>query len=208
MRTSSLRFLPVIAALSVMACNEPVAPEAPVSEVAAFRIFPTYASDGKSADLLIEPSGGLFYLGKHVLYFPANTICDPAISTYGVTEWDKPCTAITQPIRVHARLREEGGRSWIDFSPHLRFVPSDDDSKWVYLFMYTKAAEGRKLSASNAPPILWSPEIGAPGIDEALLDETLKTKWDKKLGGVYRRIKHFSGYNVWSGWTGGAAQDY
>ena len=40
-----------------------------------------------------------------------------------------------------------------------------------------------------------------------LVDGTLKTKWDKKLGGVYRRIKHFSGYNVWSGFAG-PAQDY
>ncbi len=207
MRTSSLRILPVVGVLLVGACNEPAAPEAPVSEVAAFRIIPTYATDGKSADLLIEPSGGVFVLGKHVLYFPPNTICDPAISTYGVTEWDKPCTAITTPIRVHAELREQDGRSWIDFTPHLRFVPSDDDDRWVTLFMYTKAAEGKRLTGKNAPPILWSPKIGAPGIDEALTDETLKTKWDKRLGGVYRRIKHFSGYNVWSGWKG-AAEDY
>ena len=41
--------------------------------------------------------------------------------------------------------------------------------------------------------------IGVPGIDEALTDGTLKTKWDRHLGGVYRRIKHFSGYNVYSG---------
>jgi hypothetical protein len=207
MSTVSLRVLPVVAALFVVACNEPSAPEAPVSEVAAFKIFPTYAVDGKSADLLIEPSGGLFYLGKHVLYFPASTICDPAISTYGPTEWDKPCTAITQPVQVHAELREENGRSWIDFSPHLRFVPSDDEERWVYLFMYTKASEGKQLTSKNAPPILWSPELGMAGIDESLTDETLKTKWDKKLGGVYRRIKHFSGYNVYSGYKG-TAQEY
>jgi hypothetical protein len=207
MRITRQRFLPVIAAVLLAACNEPNAPEAPAAEVPALRIFPTYASDGRSADLLVEPSGGVFHLGRHALYFPANTICDPAISTYGPTEWDAPCTPITQPIRIHAELREKDGRSWIDFTPHLRFVPSDDESKWVYLFMKTHAGEGKKLTGKNAPPILWSPAIGVPGIDEAEFDETLKTKWDKKLGGVYRRIKHFSGYNVWSGWTS-AAQDY
>ena len=206
MRISRLRVLPVVAALLVVGCNEPSAPEAPVAEVPSSRIFPTYASDGRSADLLVEPSGGVFYLGKHALYFPANVICDPEISTYGPTEWDKPCTTITEPIRIHAELREQDGRSWIDFSPHLRFAPSEDDDRWVYLFMTTKVAEGRKLSGSNAPAILWSPAIGVPGIDESLTDETLKTKWDKKLGGVYRRIKHFSGYNVWSGFAGSAEQ--
>jgi hypothetical protein len=207
MQTVRLRFLPVIAAMLVVACNEPSAPEAPVAEVPAFRIFPTYASDGKSADLVVEPSGGVFVLGKHALYFPANTICDPAISTYGPTEWDAPCTTITRPISIHAELVEKDGRSWVDFTPHLRFAPSEDEHRWVYLFMYTKASEGKKLTGNNAPAILWSPAIGVAGIDEALTDETLKTKWDKKLGGVYRRIKHFSGYNVWSGYAG-AAQDY
>ena len=194
-----VRVLPVVAALFFVACNEPSAPEAPVAEVLSFRIFPTYAPDGRSADLIVEPSGGVFYLGKHALYFPANTICDPAISTYGPTEWDKPCTTITQPIQIRAELREQDGRSWIDFSPHLRFAPSEDDHRWVYLFMTTKPPEGKRLSGAHAPPILWSPAIGVPGIDESLLDETLRTKWDKKLGGVYRRIEHFSGYNVWSG---------
>jgi hypothetical protein len=200
MRITRLRILPAFAALLLAACNEPTAPEAPVAEVPAFRIFPTYAPDGKSADLRVEPSGGVFFLGKHALYFPANTICDPALSTYGPTEWDQPCTPITSPIQIHAVLREQDGRSWIDFSPHLRFVPSADEERWVYLFMKTEVAEGKQMSGKNAPPILWSPEIGAIGIDEALTDETLKTKWDKKLGGVYRRIKHFSGYNVWSGY--------
>lgn len=184
-----------------VACNEPSAPEAPVAEVPAFRIFPTYASDGKSADLIVEPSGGVFYLGKHALSFPANTICDPAISTYGPTEWDKPCTTITQSIQIHAELREANGRSWIDFSPHLRFAPSRDEDRWVYLFMTTKASKRKHVSGNNTPPILWSPAIGVPGIDESLLDPTLKTKADKKHGGVYRRIKHFSGYNVWSGFA-------
>jgi hypothetical protein len=202
MRIARLRVLPVVAALFVVACNEPSSPEAPVAEVPAFRIFPTYASDGKSADLMVEPSGGVFYLGKHALYFPANTICDPAISTYGPTEWDTPCTTITQAIQIHAELREDADRSWIDFTPHLRFAPSEDDDRWVYLFMTTKASDAKQLTGKNAPPILWSRELGVPGIDESLMDPTLKTKWDKKLGGVYRRIKHFSGYNVWSGNSG------
>jgi len=45
--------------------------------------------------------------------------------------------------------------------------------------------------------ILWSPAIGIPGIDESLEDPTQRTY---VAGGyAYRRIKHFSGYNVTSG---------
>ncbi len=200
MRLPRLRVLSVVAALFFVGCDQPSAPEAPVSEVPAFRVFPTYSDDRRSADVIVEPSGGTFALGKHVIYFPINSICDPAISTYGPTEWDKPCTPITTPITIHAELVEQDGRSWIDFTPALRFVPSEDETEWVMLFMRIHASDKKNFAGKNAPPILWSPAIGVPGVDESLTDRTLITKWDKRLGGVYRRIKHFSGYNVYSGY--------
>src|SRR5688500_293282 len=207
MRFTCPRILLAFTALLVVGCSDqPSAPEAAVSseESPFLKVYPTYSADRKSADIIVEPSGGYFALGKHVIAFAPNSICDPAVSTYGVTEWDQPCTPITTPINIHAELREQDGRTWIDFSPELRFVPSDDEGQWVYLFMRTTAAEGKFLTGKNAPPILWSPAIGVPGIDESLLDPTLKTKWDRRLGGVYRRIKHFSGYNVYSGRRGSA----
>jgi len=161
----------------------------------------------RSADIIVEPSGGAFVLGSHSIWFPANSICDPELSSYGVTEWDKPCTAISKPIHVHAELREQGGRSWIDFTPSLRFVPSNDEGQWVHLIMMTPAAEGKHLVHEDAPPILWSPAIGMPGIDESLTDATLKSKWLKRGGGVYRRIKHFTGYNIYTG-RSAAAEEY
>lgn len=207
MRFTCPRILLVLTALVAVGCSDqPAAPVAASSEDSPFlKVYPTYSADGRSADIIVEPSGGYFALGKHVIWFGANSICDPTVSTYGVTEWDKACTPITEPIHIHAELREQDGRTWIDFSPELRFVPSLDEQQWVYLFMRTHAAEGKFLTGKNAPPILWSPAIGIPGIDESLLDETLKTKWDRRLGGVYRRIKHFSGYNVYSGRSGSAA---
>jgi len=209
MRFTCPRILLLIPALFIMGCgDETTAPEssASVEESPYFKVIPTYAPDRKSADIIVEPSGGVFVLGIHAIYFPAGAICDPETSSYGVTEWDKPCTPITKPIQIHAELREQGGRSWIDFTPSLRFVPSEDEDRWVYLFMKTDAALGKQLAQKNAPPILWSPAIGMPGIDESILDRTLKTKWDKRLGGVYRRIEHFSGYNVYTGRS--AAQEY
>lgn len=165
------------------------------------KVISTYSEDRRSADIIVEPSGGVFTLGAHAVYFPASSICDPELSRYGVTEWDKPCTPITAPIAIHAELREQDGRSWVEFSPDIRFVPSDNPEQWVYLFMRTTASDGRKLTRKDAPPIYWSPAIGVVGIDESLEDPTMKTKWDKRLGGVYRRIKHFSIYNVFCGRT-------
>jgi len=202
MRFTCPRILLVVPALIIMGCgDQPSAPESSASAegIPLFKVIPTYSPDKKSADIIVEPSGGGFVLGNHSIWFPPNSICDPALSSYGVTEWDKPCTAISQPINVHAELREQDGRSWIDFTPSLRFVPSDDDEQWVYLFMMTPAADARRLTGKNAPPILWSPAIGIPGIDESRTDKTLTTKWDRRLGGVYRRIKHFTGYNIYTG---------
>ena len=202
MRITCPRILLAFAAFLVIGCgDQPSAPEASVSspETPFFKVFPTYSSDMKSADIIVEPSGGSFTLGKHAIFFPANSICDPALSTYGISEWDKPCSPISEPIHIHAELREEGDRTWIEFSPDLRFVPSPNEERWVMLFMQTDAADGKHLAGKSAPPILWSPAPGAEGIDESLNDRTLKTKWDKRLKGVYRRIKHFSGYNVYSG---------
>ena len=202
MRITRPRILLVIPALAIAACSDQsTAPEssASVGEMPHLTVIPTYSDDRKSAEIIVEPSGGVFTLGSHTIYFPANSICDPATSSYGLTEWDKACTTISSPIQIHAELVERDGRSWIDFSPSLRFVPSDDPGRWVYLFMKTKAGSIRKLTAKEAPPILWSPAIGIPGIDESLTDPTMKTKWHKQLRGVYRRIKHFTGYNVYSG---------
>ena len=126
MRASSLRVLPLAAALFVGACTEPSAPEAPVSEVAAFKIFPTYASDGKSADLLVEPSGGVFYLGKHALYFPANTtvIRDLDLrATDGTSVHGDHAADPIQPL-LHEQAAARGR-----FQSAPALVPSDDDDR-------------------------------------------------------------------------------
>src|SRR5688500_2541654 len=108
MRFASLRSFPAIVALFAIAgcADSPAAPEAtaPVEAVPTFKVYPTYAEDMKSADVVVEPSGGWFELGKHAIWFPRNSICDPEISSYGVTEWDKPCTPIKKPIHIHAVL--------------------------------------------------------------------------------------------------------
>jgi hypothetical protein len=167
----------------------------------SLKVIPTYAADMKSADIMVEPSGGSFVLGRHAIHFPANSICDPAKSTYGVTEWDAPCVPITEPIKIHVKLVESADRSWLDFKPALRFVPSSQPDRWVYLFMSTDKKWKRRVGRDGMPSILWSPAIGVPGVDESLTDPTQQTQWSAQFQGVYRRIKHFSGYNVHQGYA-------
>ena len=153
------------------------------------------APDSASADFTVTPSGGTFVLGAHAVYFPANSICDPAVSSYGPGEWDAPCTPLDRPIDIHAEMRRTAdGQSWLDFTPSLRFVPTDDPNGvvWVLLKLNNDATEQNYRSRS----IRWAPNFldSSTQVEESLQDSTLKSYIDLQRDIVFRRIKHFSGY--------------
>jgi len=148
--------------------------------------------DSASVDFVISPNGGIVDLGNHAVVFPANSVCDPATSSYGPGTWDAPCSPLQAPIKVHAEVRRTNGQTAVDFTPSLRFVPSNDPARWVWLVLYTPSAVGQSdLSGFN---ILWESAPGAPAIDETPLDSSLRTYIDTWQGLSLRRIKHFSGY--------------
>ena len=148
--------------------------------------------DSASVDFVISPNGGIVDLGNHAVVFPANSVCDPATSSYGPGTWDAPCSPLQAPIKVHAEVRRTNGQTAVDFTPSLRFVPSNDPARWVWLVLYTPSAVGKSdLSGFN---ILWESAPGAPAIDETPLDSSLRTYIDTWQGLSLRRIKHFSGY--------------
>lgn len=177
---------------------------APAGVPQADVIIEFMAEDSTSADFTVTPSGGVFNLGPHAIYFPANTICDPATSSYGTTEWDAPCDVLTGPIRFHAEIREVDGRSYVDFTPAVRFVPTSDPANAVWLYMKTSALStdpDSALAALRRMSVLYSLSIGDVGINEARLDPSLRTYVWLDGGIAYRRIKHFSGYNVYDGFA-------
>jgi hypothetical protein len=191
-----------LAAFTVACADNSIAPSSDEAEVLPGGA-PNYlitihamADDQSSADFTVSPSGGYFQMGKHGIVFPRNTICDPRTSSYGPDHWDEDCDVLQEPIRIHAELRQRDGREWIDFTPALRFKPSRWPLQWVWIYMQTDAA-----TTTTSLNILWSPAIGVPGIDESLDDPTLRTFVSPWTGHAYRRIKHFSGYNVTSGYT-------
>ena len=195
--------LVAVAAITVACADNSIAPTSHEAEVLPggapnFRItVEQMAGDQLSADFTVTPSGGYFRMGRHGIVFPRNAICDPATSSYGPEFWDDDCRVLREPIRIHAELRQQDDREWIDFSPELRFKPSRRAVDWVWIYMQTDAA----MLPDQSLNILWSPAIGVPGIDESIDDPTLRTFVSPRSGYVYRRIKHFSGYNVTSGYT-------
>ncbi len=151
-----------------------------------------------SASFTVGRAGGVFYIGSHAVVFPANSICDPATSGYGSAAWDAPCAPATQPITITSTATVANGRTWVQFSPDLRFVPSSNPRTQVWLFLRTPAAVGATgdLSSFN---ILYAPGTSATLIDEAASNATLRTYVDTRLGISARVLQHFSGYTSSNG---------
>lgn len=195
----------VLAGCSDTVVSPSAAPSAaPTSTMLAPAGRPAMSLSGKNSrnettQFTVNQWGGVFYVGSHAVVFPAHSICDPATSTYGEGQWDAPCKPLTRAIKITARVSTVNGVKAVDFSPELRFVPSVQPTRWVWIFMYTPEARG----ASDLTPfnILFAPTPGASPINDALTDATLRTYVDNQLGMSSRRIKHFSGYVVASGFT-------
>jgi hypothetical protein len=82
---------------------------------------------------------------------------------------------------------DAAGRPHLTFSPDVRFVPG----KTVTLRLKDKTA-----AITEGSTIVWCPTGQLTCVDEARTDPTLATFRDPNTFFVYRRLKHFSGYNV------------
>src|SRR5918912_153091 len=143
-RDSLLRIAPLALVSVIWACAD--SPVSPGGRSAAARppagapgpalldvLVDQVAPDSLSADFTVTPSGGTFVLGRHAVVFPDHAICDPATSGYGPDYWDAPCTPVDTAVQFHAEVRQQDGREWVDFSPQVRFVPTDDPAKYVWI---------------------------------------------------------------------------
>ena len=175
----------------------PVRPSArPAGAPSLDVITNSVAPDSLSADFTVTPSGGMFSLGNNAVYFPANSICDPETSSYGEGHWDEPCTPLDHSIDFHAEVRRgESGQTWVDFTPAVRFVPTDDPNQTVWMLM--KAGLDVTPDNYSSFGMEWMPN-GTPdlSVDEGASDSALKTYVDLDRDVVFRRVKHFSGYIV------------
>ncbi|MFI5256538.1 MAG: hypothetical protein ACHQRK_04690 [Gemmatimonadales bacterium] len=204
---ANVAVMAVLAGCSDNTFSGPVAPSgaasnsAPVTMMLAPAGRPSLSLSGgnaanTTADFTVGPQGGVFFVGNHAVVFPKKSICDPNSTDYNA--WDAPCKTIGKPMHIHAVVRTANGRTWVDFSPELRFAPSTNSSQWVWMFMYTPDARGATgdLSRFN---ILYAQSIGGATIDDAAADPTLRTYVDTNTGVSVRRIKHFSGYTASAG---------
>ncbi|MGH7665612.1 MAG: hypothetical protein ACRENI_15180, partial [Gemmatimonadaceae bacterium] len=84
----------LVVAPSIVGCTDtavgPRTSPMPVGALTPDIIVDRIAPDSLSADFTVTPTGGSFVLGKHAIYFPPHSICDPG-SSYGLSQWDAPC---------------------------------------------------------------------------------------------------------------------
>ena len=196
------------------ACSDAVAPRSPVSDAASSFgggvSTQLTATDTVRFSITIDPWRSTYYnLGAgNSLTFPAGSVCDPAVSSYGPTEWDKPCTAARSAVTVSVRAWLDGrGHPRVDFTPNLRFVPSVLPTGWVSMTFADYAA-----SLDPWYNILYCKTESSGCVDESKSDPSLMTVRNPVTGKVTRRIKHFSGYLVGAGddstdTSGGAAMN-
>jgi hypothetical protein len=156
--------------------------------------------DSEDSDFSISPWGGVYRVGNHAVVFPAQSVCEPSTDNYEARDWDAPCAPAKSAIKVHAIVKKDGARTWVDFSPELRFVPSASPSRWVWLFLNMPEARHAQGDLSRFS-ILYAESIGGLTVDDAAGDATLRTYVDTRKGTTFRRIKHFSGYYGQSGFT-------
>jgi len=176
--------------------------KAPVFDYAAT----SYSLGSTQQQFAVGPAGGTFNVGGlYSLNFPANSVCDPARSTYGPTEWDNDCTTLDpgQTVTIRATLSLTSSGLAIDFSPALRFSPATQVTISTNVFASLITANrdyfAKNPSALNPLAILYSPTLGATGSSDYSSDASVVTHVDLTTGNIWRRVKHFSGYSMTTG---------
>jgi hypothetical protein len=200
-----------VAACSESSSTAPVPVSSQITAASVEEPLLAYSGDADSDDRDDDVSGDVKYgsrkfkirpgkavlkkLGGHILYIPANVVCDPASSGYGRAFWDQPCKVAKRQIEVTAEWAIYKDRAAIRFKPDLRFVPTTDRRRWVIL----AARHDPQIDPAAYYTLLWrDPETGQ-WIDEAESDPTVRAQVDRWGKTVARRLKHFSDYWLWFG---------
>jgi hypothetical protein len=152
----------------------------------------------------VTPDGGSFAINRLLTVdFPAGSICDPDLSTYGAAEWENSCVTLSGPLTITATTRLTANGMAVDFRPDIRFSPDKQVTLSTDLFSPTLRANrgyfGSNPSGLNTLAFLYSPTLGGDVVPDYVEDSTLVTHVDLETGHVWRRVKHFSGYVAGTG---------
>jgi len=221
MRRNTLPLLVGAAAALAVACRDSTVAPARNSNSLSASASPLDSKSGfnQNRTLLgtieLSPNGGTYHVGDFDVVIPAGAVCDPATAKYGAKHWDDDCKPANRSITVQVTAQRHGSDVSVDFQPDIRFRPS---AGWAviqtgsYSGLLTNSSI-RQLSPTSPFfqnfAILYVPTGTSSHIDEVQStgDLTMVTHVDLRTGVVWRRVKHFSGYIVFSGRTCDPAAD-
>jgi hypothetical protein len=189
MRNYAKAFFAFAAISMVGACaDQNVSAPTVGAKSAAFKAPANYLTIGTTTVFTVNNStGAIQRIEDHVLAVPAGAIC-ALNSTYGSTEWDKPCTPLSGSVTFTATvLQGPDGEPFIDFQPSVRFSPT----KQVMLFFKNTSTKAGTLA------VVYCNNLGTCH-DESLSDASLKPFRVGTTSMIGRRVKHFSSYTVWT----------
>lgn len=208
------RFVPLLiagSALIAAACRDAVAPtrSEETTTIAAFGggpnsfaalVGPSVDANGTSVTFDILPGGNTAQVGEFRIAFDANAVCDPATSGYGPLYWKQSCTPLGAPITITAHVFSKDGRNYAEFSPDIRFNPAVN----VEISTIRKDIIGRSLTLTMILKygIWYTTRVGDTRyfIDEYFYDPTLLMHFNTTTGRVWRKIRHFSGVVIRTGY--------
>ena len=185
-RALALALVGLVAGACADAPSAPSAPSAAAPVVPFLKTF--YRGDTLVGEFVVTPGRSQTHAVSALrITVPAGAICDPSLSTYGPTEWEKPCVRkqTPTPITVKAWIDAEQ-HPHVEFHPELRFAPDRN----VMLMLRDRAA----AATPERYTLYWTGPDGIP-VDESITDPSLRLTVNG-LGFLQRRIKHFSGYNI------------
>ena len=202
----------VVATLMVGGCSESTAPTNLPRGISVGRdgrpdLRPSALFGGlRSTTFTLTSAGGSFNVGMFTVNFPANSVCDPKTSSYGPGTWDSACATLAdgQSVTVTATYGFTlTGGPVVDFSPALRFNPATtviiSTDAYAPVLTYFKSYWLANPGALRYFGMYYTPDLGATAFTDAGLDISQATHVNLTTGLVWRRVKHFSGYNVSSG---------
>jgi hypothetical protein len=200
------------ALLAAAACSDStVAPRPGSASLAASNSAPSLdlsfpVALNLGGDFTLTSNGGTFNIaGVYTVSFPGNSVCDPNLTDYSAAQWDAPCATLAQgqSIKVHGTVKLTGAGIAVDFQPELRFDPSKTVT--IYTDVYAPTiVRNRSYYAAHpgdlgALAMAYSSTIGGDRIADYASDPSVITHIDLLNGRIWRRIKHFSGYNIFTG---------
>ena len=162
----------------------------------------------KTATITLTSAGGTYSMGNGLftIKIPSNAVCDPALSSYGDGTWDSPCTTLAsgQSLTVTVTYGFTTANVPVfDVSPGIRFNPNSVVTLGTNAYASSIVANATYYAGNQQAlhyfGMYYTPDLGSTAYTDAGSDNSLITHVNLSTGYVWRRVKHFSGYNILSG---------